>query len=321
MPLVDLTGAPLPNDDETADAGDVSLPIQAILAVVNGHIDTTNIEPGGLAWSVMGTLSKDIPGSAMEDDSNVKLYRDEANIQFVVSGLEWSALSGLNGAMSAGTFYSPTGTRIEVAAIATRAFNASKDTYASISPSGSISYQEVANNAAAPALGTNYQWLAKVVTNGSAITTVTSMRQTQPFGLGFIAGMSATQSVSNNTWTKLNMNTLNRLNGAMYETNLYRFTAPKDGYYSFIGAVPSATAYSNQYRHILAIWVNGSESRRLMDQALGGSGAAVISSGATTIYLTKGDYAELYMYQSVGGTYTYGSTDIKSAYFIANLIG
>ena len=56
VPLVDLTSAPLPVDDENADASDVSLPIQAILAVLNGHIDTTNIEAGGLAWTVMASL-------------------------------------------------------------------------------------------------------------------------------------------------------------------------------------------------------------------------------------------------------------------------
>jgi hypothetical protein len=43
MPLVNPT---LPNDGESADAGDISIPFLALLAVFNGHIGADNIEPG-----------------------------------------------------------------------------------------------------------------------------------------------------------------------------------------------------------------------------------------------------------------------------------
>jgi hypothetical protein len=43
MPLVNPT---LPNDGESADAGDISVPFLALLAVFNGHIGADNIEPG-----------------------------------------------------------------------------------------------------------------------------------------------------------------------------------------------------------------------------------------------------------------------------------
>lgn len=43
MPLVNPT---LPNDGESADAGDITAPFLALLAVFNGHIGADNIEPG-----------------------------------------------------------------------------------------------------------------------------------------------------------------------------------------------------------------------------------------------------------------------------------
>lgn len=49
MPLVNPT---LPNDGESADAGDISVPFLALLAVFNGHIGADNLEPGTLAAGI-----------------------------------------------------------------------------------------------------------------------------------------------------------------------------------------------------------------------------------------------------------------------------
>lgn len=46
MPLVNPT---LPNDGESADAGDISIPFLELLAVFNGHIGADNLEPGTIA--------------------------------------------------------------------------------------------------------------------------------------------------------------------------------------------------------------------------------------------------------------------------------
>lgn len=164
---------PVPNDGENADASDVSIPIAAILSLINGHLDGDNIEPGSLPWSVMGSISNSIPAAALQDEANAKKYRDDLGIGVVVSGLEWSALSGLNATMSAGVMYPADGSRVAPSSVASRAFTANKDTYVSISPGGSLDYQEVANGATSmSALGTDYIALAKVVTNGSAITSI-----------------------------------------------------------------------------------------------------------------------------------------------------
>jgi hypothetical protein len=49
MPLVNPT---LPNDGESADAGDISIPFLALLAVFNGHIGADNIEPGTIPAAI-----------------------------------------------------------------------------------------------------------------------------------------------------------------------------------------------------------------------------------------------------------------------------
>lgn len=49
MPLVNPT---LPNDGESADAGDITVPFLALLAVFNGHIGADNLEPGTIPASI-----------------------------------------------------------------------------------------------------------------------------------------------------------------------------------------------------------------------------------------------------------------------------
>ena len=178
MPIVNVT---LPSDGTGADVADYNAPINAILAVVNGHLAADNMEPGSLDWSVMpGAMSNVIPSQAMQDSGNLEKFRDEGNIAFILSGMVWSLVSGLNGTMTSGIYYSLNGIRYAVGSIASRAFTASKDTYVSVSPTGSISYQEAVNGGAIPALSTDYQWVAKVITNGSTITSVVDMRKMTP---------------------------------------------------------------------------------------------------------------------------------------------
>ena len=116
-------------------------------------------------------------GDADIDNNRLQLYRDDTCYDHVKSGLVWSLSSGLNGTMTTGIAYvtSPTGlsVRLSVAAIASRAFTASKDTYVDLAYDGTIYYTEVANGATTGfGLSANRVRLAKVVTNGSTITSV-----------------------------------------------------------------------------------------------------------------------------------------------------
>lgn len=175
MPIINVN---LPSDGTGADVADYNGPINAILAVVNGHLAADNMEPGGLDWSVMsGSMSNVIPSAAMQDSGNLEKFRDETNVSLILSGMAWSIVSGLNGTMSSGVLYSLNGIRYAVGSIASRAFTASKDTYVSVSPTGAIAYQETTNGGTMPALSTDYLLIAKVVTGASAITSVVDYRR------------------------------------------------------------------------------------------------------------------------------------------------
>ena len=155
------------NPGETIEASDINNPVNALATVINGQIDSTNISSVSGAKVQAGTLN----ASAMDTATNVETRLSESLGDFVASGLVWSQSSGLNGTMTAGVAY-VSGKRLVVSSIASRAFTASKDTYVSLDSSGTVSYSEVANNAASPALPANSIWVAKVVTSGSSITSV-----------------------------------------------------------------------------------------------------------------------------------------------------
>lgn len=100
---------------------------------------------------------------------------------YVNNGCVWSISSGLAGAMTAGLVYvNIAGVMVPVnlALISSRTFTASKDTYVSVSVTGTITYSEVTNNAASPSLPVNSVWLAIVVTSGSAITSISQSGRT-----------------------------------------------------------------------------------------------------------------------------------------------
>lgn len=174
-----VTGITLPNNGDRIKVENYNDPITKILAQVNGNLDSANIAAGSLPWEAMASFTDKIPATAMKDSANLEKFRQESKISYIASGLIWSALSGLNAAMTTGFYYASTGIRLSVPAIASRAFLASRDTYTYVDSTGGIGYLDVANNAAQPALPSNANWLAKVVTSPSAITSVTDIRQTQ----------------------------------------------------------------------------------------------------------------------------------------------
>lgn len=103
-------------------------------------------------------------------------FRDEMLSQrdFCVSGGIFPTSANLTSIMTALVCYVD-GKRISISATS-KSFTASKDTYVDVNPSGSgaLVYTEVANGAAAPALLAGYYRLNKVVTSGTAVTSVVS---------------------------------------------------------------------------------------------------------------------------------------------------
>lgn len=65
--------------------------------------------------------------------------------------------------------------RVSLASITSHAFTASKDTWVSVNSSGAYNYDEQTNGATPPAPPTGYSMLAKIVTDGSGITSIWSL--------------------------------------------------------------------------------------------------------------------------------------------------
>ena len=105
-------------------------------------------------------------GGGIAHAENPELFAD-----FVASGGIVAISSGLIGSFSNIVYYIA-GKRYKKSSVANKTYTVSKDTYVDIDASGAITYSEVANGAASPALTAGNIRLAKVITNGSAITSV-----------------------------------------------------------------------------------------------------------------------------------------------------
>lgn len=113
-----------------------------------------------------------ILAAAFDASINPNTILNEIIVPFVKSGTcVWAATSGLAAGMTSGIIYY-NGIRVTVVAIATRTFTPSKDTYVDIDSNGNPTYPETTNAGAAPPLTANSIRIAKVVTNGSAVTSV-----------------------------------------------------------------------------------------------------------------------------------------------------
>lgn len=107
--------------------------------------------------------------------SSIFLKPDFATVfsNFVASGLVIPTSGTLSATCPLGVIYY-NGTRYAIASDGGHTYTANQDTYVDVNPAtGTYAYNGVANGSAAPALTANSLRIAKVVTNGSAVTGVT----------------------------------------------------------------------------------------------------------------------------------------------------
>ena len=119
-------------------------------------------------------------GELSTDPLRTEIFFDHIN-----SGMVWSGdayASTRNASMTSGVVYI-NGRRLTAAAVSARSFTASKDTYIDASDNGDgtvlLTYTEVANNAASPALAANSVRIGIIVTGASSIATAGSVNQGQ----------------------------------------------------------------------------------------------------------------------------------------------
>lgn len=173
----------VPQDGQPVEATTLAANLNAVYQAIQSF-DASQIQAATLVASAFAAAIN--PNTILHDTIS----------SFVQTGCVWSQVSGLNGTMTSGIAYIGNATgifRVSVTGVGSNTFTASKDTYIDIDYNGNITYNAVANNAAAPALTANSIRVALVVTNGSAITSVTQtgidsnnvqIYPTSPYGYG-----------------------------------------------------------------------------------------------------------------------------------------
>jgi len=124
-------------------------------------------------------------GDIQHRSVSLETIRSEMEFDYVASGCVWSGdayASTRNASMTSGVIYI-NGRRLTASAVSARSFTASKDTYIDASDNGDgtvlLTYNEVANNAASPALAANKVRVGIIVTGATNIAAAGSVNQGQ----------------------------------------------------------------------------------------------------------------------------------------------
>lgn len=161
------------NNNEWIERGQVASAVNQVK--ITNAITGTNpkVEATGDDTNVGLVLAGKGTGKVMTDGLSPQMY---ANAQFDFIGSNegvWTFTAGtLVGAMTAILNCFIAGLNATAAAVASKTFTASKDTYVDISSTGTLVYTEVANGAASPALAADSIRLGLIVSGASAITGV-----------------------------------------------------------------------------------------------------------------------------------------------------
>lgn len=220
----------------------------------------------------------------------------------VVSGGIVAQSAGLVGTFSNIVFYL-NGQRYSGSSIANKTYTASKDTYVDVTAASggavSVTYTEVANGAASPALAANNIRVAKVVTSGAAITSVTqkggndtlgnviypqgpfsNLLLTNPYK--FHAAETNGMAVGSGTTVIFNSELYDT--GNNYSTSTGLFTAPVTGFYRFSANL----MYINLAAQVF--WGNFCKNGTVIQRFSRGTGTDVWGvHGTITLLLTAGD--------------------------------
>lgn len=130
------------------------------------------------------------------------------------------------------------------------------------------------------------------------------------------ANRSGSQSLSNTTYTKIQLNNVGfDTHGAFDSATNYRYTAQVPGYYLVTGSIRFAVnATGSRY---VNVYKNGSLS--FYSQSGGYSADETVMQTTDRVFLNAGDYLELYGYQSSGGSLNVAG-DINGTYLSVNRI-
>jgi hypothetical protein len=150
-------------------------------------------------------------------------------------------------------------------------------------------------------------------TGGVAVPSLTVNSVPVLAGPAFSAYMSANQSLSATTFTKMQCNTEEFDTASCYDTSLYRFTPNVAGYYQVNGNIETVGAVGS----LVSVYKNGSLSKRGANITVGAYTYGSIVS--TLMYLNgSSDYIELYAYAAGSATLVGNSSQV--CFFQAALV-
>tara|TARA_R100000734_G_C3270945_1_gene66925 strand:+ start:108 stop:653 length:546 start_codon:yes stop_codon:yes gene_type:complete len=117
------------------------------------------------------------------------------------------------------------------------------------------------------------------------------------------------QTLTSNTWTKLNLDTVLYDTNSGYDTTNKRFVVPTGfaGKYSF-SANYIANSMANGKRADLRFYINGSFENRTYARETTGKSDPILVQSHYTINLNENDYVEVYVNQANGTDVTATST-------------
>lgn len=151
-------------DGTTADASDINTPLTSIQSILNGGVESDNL------------ADQSVTNAKLETSIRPETRFKETLTSFVYSG-GTIATSGTLGSTVAACVAYVNGKRLSVSAYP-KTFTASKDTYVDLKDDGTYAFVEVTNGATSGMTlttnsdGSNALRIAKVVTSGSAVTSV-----------------------------------------------------------------------------------------------------------------------------------------------------
>ena len=169
-----------------ATAAGINDNFTTIANAING-----NVQGSATSGSTTNVLADSLGELDMGDEINPRIRAAEvlgitvdtttSSNAFVYTGLTPATSANLTSDISAGTAYI-NGYRV-VKTATSKTYTASKDTYVDLSQTGVFTYSEVANGGVTPSVAANSARLAKVVTSGTAITSVTDLANRRVPGL------------------------------------------------------------------------------------------------------------------------------------------
>ena len=167
-----------------------------------------------------------------------------------------------------------------------------------------------------PALGTPS---ALVLTNATGLPQAGLATGVAGTGPAFSAYANANQTITSNTFTKIQINTEEfDTNSNFDSTTNYRFTPTVAGYYQVNGSVNNYSSTSPT-RLLAVIYKNGTAYKRFFDGAVSTGTFFANSEGSALVYLNgSSDYIELY--GLIVATTAIVNTDSSYVYFQAAMV-